>query len=161
MSPAVTKEIFRKTWGCFPTGVSVITFYEEGGTVHGLTANSVCSVSLDPMLVLVCVDHEARTYPILQRSDRFVMNFLAKDQAEASKYFARSDTEGPPPFEFVKSGRGFPVLKGAIAYLDCSVYKTMEAGDHTIFLGEVEEMDLDDGEALVFCQGKYTEVVAP
>ena len=159
MSPAATKDLFRKTWGCFPTGVTIITFYEEDGTVHGLTANSVCSVSLEPMLVMVCVDHKARSFPILRKSERFVMNFLARGQQESSTYFARSDTDGEPPFAFTKSEHGYPVLEGNIAYMDCKVYKTVEAGDHTLFIGEVEEMELTDGDALVFSHGKYTSVV--
>ena len=161
MSPEATKELFRKTWRCFPTGVSVITFYEDGGAVHGLTANAISPVSLDPMLVLVCVDHNARSFPIMRKSERFVMNFLAKDQADQSNFFARNDTEGEPPFGFTRSGRGYPVLEGSVAYMDCKVYDTMEAGDHTIFVGEVEEIEVTDAEALVFCQGKYTEVMPP
>ncbi len=161
MSPAVDKDLFRKTWGCFPTGVTVVSFFEDDGAVHGLTANSVSSVSLDPFLVLVCVDHKARSFPLLTRRDRFVMNILARDQEDVSTFFARSDTQGEPPFAFGKSGSGSPVLKGCVAYMDCAVYAKHVAGDHTIFIGKVDEIELFGGEPLVFCQGKYTNVLPP
>ncbi|MCH8195343.1 MAG: flavin reductase family protein [Chloroflexi bacterium] len=161
MSPVADKDLFRKSWGCFPTGVTVVTFYEDDGIVHGLTANSVSSVSLDPLLVLVCVDHKARSFPIMSKRDRFVMSILARDQEAASSFFARSDTEGSPPFEFQDTGSGNPYLKGALAYMDCQVYAKHVAGDHTIFIGKVDEIELFGGEPLVFSQGKYTDIVPP
>lgn len=161
MSPAATKELFRQAWGRFPTGVSVITFYEDGEMVHGLTANSVCSVSLEPLLVLVCVDHKARSFPMLGKSKRFVMNILSSGQREPSRYFAKSDTEGEPPFKFRKSQHGFPVLDGCLAYMDCKITGTHPAGDHSIFLGQVEEIEIYNGAPMVFYTGKYTDLVVP
>ena len=155
MSQPVTKEIFLKAWGNFPSGVSVITFYEEGGAVHGLTANAVCSVSLEPFMVLVCIDHKAQSFPILSKSDRFVMNFLSKGQEEACMHFARSDTEGEPPFTFSRSAHGVPVLEGCLAHLECRIMDKHPAGDHTIFVGEVEEIEFHGGEPLVFYEGKF------
>ncbi len=161
MSPAATKDLFRKTWGLFPTGVTIVTFYTGAGAIHGLTANSVCSVSLEPFLVLVCVDHKARSFPMLSKQDRFVMNFLAQGQREACTFFARSDTEGSGPYTFTKSARGYPVLDGCVAYMECSIQAKHRAGDHTIFVGEVKEIELLGGEPLVFYQGKFTKVVPP
>ena len=161
MSPAPTKDLFRKTWGSFPTGVSLCTFYEPSGLVHGITANSVCSVSLDPFLVLVCIDHKARSFPMMSNSDRFVMNFLSHEHEAVARYFARSDTHGQPPFVFHKSAHSYPVLDGAIAYMDCKVYGKHLAGDHTIFVGQVEEIEAKGGKPLVFYTGKFTEVVPP
>ena len=161
MSPAPTKELFRKTWGDFPTGVSVVSFYDDSGMVHGLTANSVCSVSLDPFLVLVCVDHKARSFPMMSKSEHFVMSLLSREQEEECKYFARSDTEGEPPFKFRKSGRGYPILEGCLGYLECTIVAKHPAGDHTIFVGQVEEMEQHGGKPLVFCGGKFTDVVMP
>ena len=161
MNPAASEELFRQAWGGFPSGVSVITFYEESGTVHGLTASAVCSVSLEPLLVLVCVDHKARSFPMLQKSERFVMNVLSRGQREPASYFARSDTEGEVPFRVRRSRHGLPVLEGCLAYMDCKIANTHEAGDHTIFLGQVEEIEVYDGTPLVFYTGKYTEVVPP
>ena len=158
MSPVVNKDLFRKTWGNFPSGVSVVSFYDQEGVVHGLTANSVCSVSLDPFLVLVCIDHKARSFKMLGQSERFVMNFLSDKQEEECRYFAKSDTAGVPPFKFRKSTAGFPVLDGSIAYMDCKIVAQHLAGDHTIFVGEVHEIDFHGGKPLVFYTGKFTEV---
>ena len=161
MSPAATRELFRQAWGNFPSGLSVVTFYRNDGTVHGLTANSVCSVSMDPMLILVCVDHEARSFPILEQSERFVMNFLADGQTEESDFFARSDTSDVPPFSFRKSRYGYPILEGCAAYMDCSVFDKRAAGDHTIFLGKVDEIEVSTKEPLVYCSGEYPRLLRP
>lgn len=161
MSPAATNDLFRQAWGNFPSGVSVVTFYRDDGTVHGLTANSVCSVSMNPMLILVCVDHGARSFPMLEKSERFVMNFLAEGQAAESDFFARSDTGEAPPFSFRKSGSGYPILEGCVAYMDCSVFEMHEAGDHTIFLGKVDEIEVSSKEPLVYCSGRYPQIVRP
>ncbi|MBI3743958.1 MAG: flavin reductase family protein [Chloroflexi bacterium] len=158
-----TKELFRKVWGHFPTGVSVITFWEDDThhAVHGITANSVCSVSLEPFLVLVCVDHKSRSFPILSKGKRFVMNFLAQHQSDASRFFAKSDSKENPPFEFGVSRLGQPTLKGACAAMDCEIVAKHLAGDHTIFVGKVEDIQDHGGEPLVFHRGKYVEVLPP
>jgi flavin reductase ActVB len=158
MSPASTQDLFRQAWGNFPSGVSVISFYEDEGRIHGLTATAICAVSLDPALVLVCVDHKARSFPMLTKSERFVMNLLTQGQDDICMHFARSDTEGEPPFTFHKSSSGFPVLDGCLAHLDCKIVAQHPAGDHTIFLGEVEGGEFYGGRPLVFYGGKFTEV---
>ncbi|MCL0101891.1 flavin reductase family protein [Dehalococcoidia bacterium] len=158
MSPSPNKEIFRQIWGNFPSGVSVITFYEEEGTIHGLTANAVCSVSLEPFLVLVCIDHKARSFPLLSKSERFGMNLLSESQQAPCMHFAKSDTEGDPPFRFRKSPSGFPVLDGCVAYLDCTIVAKHLAGDHTIFVAEVEDLEFTGGDPLVFYNGQFVNL---
>ena len=110
---------FRALWSNFPTGVSVISFFTPDRAIHGITANSVCSVSLDPLLILVCVDHKARSFPMLDASDRFVMNFLAQGQEDQSDFFASSKTEGAGPFSWGKTASGLPTLDGALGFLVC------------------------------------------
>ena len=162
MTEDADKYRFRALWSNFPTGVSVISFYTPDGGIHGITANSVCSVSLDPLLILVCVAHNARSFPMLDASDRFVMNFLAQGQEEQSNFFASSKTEGAGPFEWDKTASGLPALEGALGFLDCTVHAKHEAGDHTIFVGRVDEMSIREGaEPLAYVQGKYTKVVTP
>ena len=161
MNPAASKEMFLQAWGSFPSGVSVITFYEDGGAVHGLTANAVCSVSLEPCLVLVCVDHKARSFAMLRESERFVMNFLSHGQEGPFNHFARSDTEGEPPFKFHRSAHGLPVLDGCVAWLECRIVGMHPAGDHTIFVGEVEEIEFYGGRPLVLYTGKLMEIQEP
>ena len=149
---------FRHAMGCFATGVTVITVDQEG-EVHGMTANAFASVSLDPMLVLVCVDHRARTHAHLHARKRFGVNVLAADQQAVSEYYARS-TETHQRAEdagarFERTSHGTPVLHGALAYLECRLQRAERAGDHTIFIAEVEDVLVREGEPLLYFRGKY------
>ena len=128
---------FRKAMGCFATGVTVITVDQEG-EVHGMTANAFTAVSLDPVLVLVCVDHRARTHAHLHARKRFGVNVLSSDQQAISEYYARSSDAHQHPesagARFDRTAQGTPVLQGALAYLECRLHSTQPAGDHTIFV---------------------------
>jgi flavin reductase (DIM6/NTAB) family NADH-FMN oxidoreductase RutF len=149
---------FRKAMGCFATGVTVITV-DQDGEVHGMTANAFTSVSLDPMLVLVCVDYRARTHAHLHARKRFGVNVLCSDQQAISEYYARSSETHQHAEEagahFDRTAQGTPVLQGALAYLECSLQRAENAGDHTIFIAEVEEVVVREGEPLLYFQGKY------
>src|SRR5450755_3278397 len=114
---------FRKALGSFATGVTVITVDHEG-EVHGMTANAFTSVSLDPQLVLVCVDHKARTHAHLHARKRFGVNILEKDQRSISEYYAlatatHQEAERKVGAHFDRTAHGTPVLHGALAYLEC------------------------------------------
>lgn len=161
---SLTPSEFRKAMGCFATGVTVITVDQEG-EVHGMTANAFTSVSLDPMLVLVCVDHRARTHAHLQTRKRFGVNVLASDQQAISEYYARA-TETHQHAElagarFDRTAHGTPVLHGALAYLECRLHSAEEAGDHTIFIAEVEDVVVREGEPLLFFRGQYRQMGQP
>jgi flavin reductase (DIM6/NTAB) family NADH-FMN oxidoreductase RutF len=158
---SLTANEFRKAMGCFATGVTVITVDREG-EVHGMTANAFTSVSLDPMLVLVCVDQQARTHAHLHARKRFGVNILRSDQKVISEYYARS-TETHQHAEaagayFDRTAHGTPVLRGALAYLECKLHTVQNAGDHTIFIAEVEDVVLREGEPLLYFRGKYRDV---
>lgn len=154
---------FRKALGCFATGVTVITV-DVDGQVQGMTANAFSSVSLDPMLVLVCVDQRARTHSHLHAKKRFGINVLAADQRLISEYYAsRSDSRGHAEqagARFDRTPHGTPVLHGALAYLECRLHTANEAGDHTIFIAEVEEVVVNEGDPLLFFRGKYRQIGA-
>ncbi len=162
---SVTASDFRKAMGCFATGVTVITVDQDGdGEVHGMTANAFASVSLDPVLVLVCVDHRARTHAHLQARKRFGVNVLRRDQQAISEYYARSaETHQHPEAagaHFDRTAHGTPVLQGALAYLECRLHATQKAGDHTIFIAEVEEVVVRDGEPLLYFRSQYHDIEA-
>ena len=149
---------FRKAMGCFATGVTVITV-DQDGEVHGMTANAFCSVSLDPVLVLVCVDHRARTHAHLHSRKRFGINVLRSDQQAVSEYYARS-VENHQHAEaagasFERTAHGTPVLRGGLAYLECRLHSTQAAGDHTVFIAEVEDVVVREGEPLLFFRSQY------
>ncbi len=162
---AANKAEFRKAMGCFATGVTVITVDYEG-EVQGMTANAFSSVSLEPQLVLVCVDHKARTHAHLHAKKRFGVNILAEGQRAVSDYYARPDrdhdqAEQEVGARFDRTPHGTPVLHGALAYLECRLHTAQEAGDHTIFIAEVEDLVVREGNPLVFFQGKYRGIAPP
>jgi flavin reductase (DIM6/NTAB) family NADH-FMN oxidoreductase RutF len=155
---------FRKALGSFATGVTVITVDYEG-EVHGMTANAFTSVSLDPMLVLVCVDHRARTHTHLHTKKRFGVNVLAESQRAISEYYAlatqtHQDAEREAGAQFDRTAHGTPVLHGALAYLECRLRTAEDAGDHTIFIAEVEDVVVRDGDPLLFFRGEYRAIGA-
>jgi flavin reductase (DIM6/NTAB) family NADH-FMN oxidoreductase RutF len=157
----LTQAEFRKALGHFATGVTVITVDREG-EVHGMTANAFTSVSLDPMLVLVCVDHRARTHAHLHAKKRFGINVLCEDQRTISEYYARATETHQHAEEagarFDRTRHGTPVLRGALAYLECRLQSAHDAGDHTIFIAEVEDATVHEGNPLLFFRGKYQEL---
>jgi len=154
---------FRKAMGCFATGVTIITL-DDGGQVHGMTANAFTSVSLDPQLALVCVDHKAQTHAHLHAKKRFGVNVLAENQQAISEYY--SDPDRTPPdvakagASFDRTRHGTPVLHGALAYLECRLHTAQDAGDHTIFIAEVEDVVVREGSPLLFFRGKYRQIGA-
>jgi flavin reductase (DIM6/NTAB) family NADH-FMN oxidoreductase RutF len=159
---SVNTSEFRKAMGCFATGVTIITV-DLDGEVHGMTANAFSSVSLDPMLVLVCVDSLTKTHAHLQAKKRFGINVLCETQRAISDYYARparthERAEAEAGARFDRTEHGTPVLHGALAYLECRLHSAQDAGDHTIFIAEVEDVVVRDGEPLLFYRGKYRKV---
>ena len=148
--------------GCFATGVTIVTV-DLDGEVHGMTANAFASVSLDPMLVLVCVDHTTRTHAHLHAKKRFGINVLCEEQRAISEYYARPErthehAEQEAGARFERTRHGTPMLQGSLAYLECRLHSAEVAGDHTIFIAEVEDVLVREGEPLLFFRGKYRKV---
>ena len=159
---SVTQAEFRKALGTFATGVTVITV-DDGGKVQGMTANAFASVSLDPLLVLVCVDRKAQTHAHLHARKRFGVNVLAASQRAISEYYAkpphshdRAEQEAEARFD--RTAHGTPVLHGALAYLECRLHNAQDAGDHTIFVAEVEEVVVREGAPLLYYRGQYRKI---
>jgi flavin reductase len=153
---------FRKAMGAFATGVTILTV-DLDGEVHGMTANALASVSLDPFLLLVCVDHSATTHAHLHAKRRFGVNILAEHQRLISEYYARpvrphAHAEKQAGARFGRTAHGTPVLEGALAYLECRLKSAQEAGDHTIFIAEVEDVVVQEGEPLLFFRSKYHQI---
>lgn len=158
---AVTPAGFRRALGCFATGVAVITV-DQGGRFHCMTANAFSSVSLEPPLVLVCVSRYARTHECLRTRARFGVNVLTAKQKPISEYYALSANSRCEQYDararFFPSRRGTPVLEGSLAFLECSLRETHPAGDHTLFLAQVEEIIPGEGEPLLYFRGKYRTI---
>ena len=154
----LTKDEFRKAMGRFATGVTVVTTGVDG-EVHGMTANAVTSVSLEPMMILLCADKSADSHDILSRAGVFALNILSEDQQEISNRFADkdgTDAHGLDGVPYRIGETGAPILEGTLAYVDCRTVSEQDAGDHTIFIGEVVDAGFeDDGSPLLFFGGQY------
>lgn len=154
------QETFRQAWGKYPTGVSVVTSIEPDGSVHGMAANGINSVSLEPLLVLVCVGHNRNSYPLIKDAGRFAINILSQQQQQIASHYAMPMERRSPDFEvsfrFTESGSAF--IDGSIASMDCLVVNEQVAGDHTIFIGEVEQIEVHQGEPLVYCEGNFARL---
>ncbi len=143
----------RRAFGQYATGVTVVTTRDAAGRPWGMTANSFTSVSLNPPLVLWAAAKSSPSLPAFEGADRFAVNVLASDQHHLSRQFATSGTE---KFEGVDLTEGpAPVLEGVVAHFVCRRTRTVDAGDHVVFLGEVESYDAPGGEPLVFHAGGY------
>jgi flavin reductase (DIM6/NTAB) family NADH-FMN oxidoreductase RutF len=156
---------YRDVIGTFATGVTVITMPTSGGSgAWGMTANSVTSLSLDPTLVLVCIDKSTRTHQFMLESQVWAVNILAADQEAVSRTFALKDfNEAERMMASTPYHHGVtraPIIDDCLAYLDCRTYATCVGGDHTIFLGEVVEAVVarSDARPLVFFRGRYRDL---
>jgi flavin reductase (DIM6/NTAB) family NADH-FMN oxidoreductase RutF len=147
--------LFRQLLGRFATGVTVLTVLAPDGRPHGMTASSLTSVSLEPPLVLVCVDHAARLHHLITSAEAFVVNVLASDQEELSRRFAdpHDDRFEGVPYRILPGG--FVHLDAALAHIECHREALHDAGDHTIVLGRVTGGDVRDGSPLIYFRGTY------
>ena len=157
-----SKVEYRNALGRFATGVTVVTVSSGDGGVFGMTANSFTSVSLVPPQVLVCVGEKARTLAMLHLAGRFGVTVLGASQQPVSDYFAfgpQDPEEGVRlGVRFRTSDRGTPLLEGGLATLDCRVVAAHLSGDHTIFVGEVEDYSWAEGDPLVYFAGQYRKL---
>jgi flavin reductase (DIM6/NTAB) family NADH-FMN oxidoreductase RutF len=146
---------FRQVIGRFPTGVTVVTATSPDGPV-GMTANAVTSLSLQPLLLLVCFDNDSRTLPLVRESGRFGVNVLAHGQEELARRFAGKLPE-IEKFAGVSHtlDDGVPVIEGAHAWMGCDLLELLPGGDHTIGIGAVEAAEAGQGEPLLWFRGSY------
>uniref|UniRef100_A0AAU2W3K6 Flavin reductase family protein n=1 Tax=Streptomyces sp. NBC_00008 TaxID=2903610 RepID=A0AAU2W3K6_9ACTN len=151
----VAPDTLRSACGNFVTGVAVITS-GRGEEAVGTTVNSFTSVSLEPPLVLFCLHVKSRLRPVVQKSQAFAVNILSSQQEVLAYTFACKETAGLAGVASTPSVTGVPVLDDTLASLSCRVVNTIESGDHTVFVGEVVELDQPSSrhDALVFFRGK-------
>jgi 4-nitrophenol 2-monooxygenase / 4-nitrocatechol 4-monooxygenase, reductase component len=149
---------FRSIMGHFATGVTVITT-AAGEEMQGMTANAVTSLSLDPIMVLICVEKATHTHRVLDEGGVFAVNFLGEHQEDVSRLFAK---RAEPEIgtlrgqRFTLGATGAPILEDCLAFLECRVASVHDGGDHSIFLGEViDGRIVRDVKPLLFFRGKY------
>jgi flavin reductase (DIM6/NTAB) family NADH-FMN oxidoreductase RutF len=151
-------ELFREVFGRFATGVAVVTS-ATAAAEGGMTANAVCSLSLDPLLALVCFENNARTLPIVREAGRFGLNVLAAHQEDVARVFASKLPESEKLEGIAhRFESGVPIIDGALSWVACSLRELIAGGDHTIAIGEVVAMGLGEGDPLLWYGGQYHDV---
>jgi flavin reductase (DIM6/NTAB) family NADH-FMN oxidoreductase RutF len=157
-APAFDAATFRRVLGHYPTGVCIVTAMEAGETPAGMAVGSFTSVSLDPPLVAFFPDKRSSSWPRIERAGKFCVNVLASSQLDVCKRFAASGGDKFAGITHRLSTNGSPILDGVVAWIDCDLYATHDAGDHIIVLGEVKELEVETPNGpLLFFQGAYGE----
>jgi len=155
---AIDGQLFRAVVGSFPTGVTVITTVGSDGLPRGLTSNAVCSVSSEPPLLLFCIDKRSNTLPSLLEAKAFVVNFLAAGRGELATSFASrsADKFAGVHWEPSATAGGSPILvDDTIAHAACTVWQMIDAGDHLVCIGHIEEACANEGTPLMYLRRSY------
>jgi 3-hydroxy-9,10-secoandrosta-1,3,5(10)-triene-9,17-dione monooxygenase reductase component len=145
---------FRQVLGHFPTGVTVITADPVGHPPVGITIGSFTSVSLDPPLVGFLPQKNSHSWPHIEKAGSFCVNILAADQGDLCWKFTKFSDVLFDGVDWRKAPSGSPILDGAIAWIDCTIDRVVDAGDHWFVLGSVQHLDAGDGDPLLFFKGK-------
>ena len=155
----VSSEEFRTALSRFASGVTVVTTKDASGKMHGLTVSAFCSVSLEPPLVLVCIEKAAGSHTSFLESELFAVNILASSQRDLSERFASELINRFQGIDFSLSEHGLPVLGGCLANLECRIVHSYDGGDHTVYIGEVLNSETNDGDPLVYFRSDYRMIV--
>src|SRR5687767_638467 len=155
--PASTVE-FRSALSQFASGVTVVTTRDANGKRHGITVSSFCSVSLQPPMVLICIEKTTGSHYAFGESGAFVVNILAATQSDVSEHFASRLDEKFGEVEHTLNEDGVPVLSDAIATLRCTLRHSLDGGDHSIFVGLVESVNARGGEPLIYFDHDYHQI---
>ncbi|UWQ07156.1 flavin reductase family protein [Aliiroseovarius crassostreae] len=150
----------RNAFGAFLTGVCVVTTHDAEGHPVGFTANSFSSVSLDPPLVLVCLANTSSNYNTFAQADGFAVNILSEGQIDVSNTFARPVSDRFAAVDWQAGPKGSPIFSGTSAWFDCSMFNTIEAGDHLILIGQVEAFENGTAPGLGYARGAYVTPAA-
>ncbi len=154
----ISKEDFRAALGRFASGITVVTSIDSEDRFHGMTVSAFCSVSLEPPLVLVSISKDTCSHQSIAESKKFVVNILSQEQEELSERFAAPIDDKFSETEYTKGEMGLPMINGALANMECRLVHSYEGGDHTIYVGEIENISISEGKPLVHFRGDYKGV---
>jgi flavin reductase (DIM6/NTAB) family NADH-FMN oxidoreductase RutF len=154
----ISQEEFRAALSRFASGVTIVTSVDDAGRFHGMTVSAFCSVSLEPPLVLVCISSDTGSHGAIAASKKFAVNILREDQAELSERFAAPIEDRFSATGCVIGVSGLALIDGALANLECSLVESVAAGDHMIYVGEVEHVTLAGGAPLLHFRGEYSRL---
>jgi len=152
--PIIEQQLFRRVCGKFATGITILTLCDAAGAPHGMTVNSFTSVSLDPPLILVCIDLKARLLNQFITGARFAVNILHEEQKDLSATFAR-DCDRFEAVDWDTGKSGAPIFPGVLATLECAVTQIVQAGDHVVVVGNVSHATWREGLPLIYFNSSY------
>jgi flavin reductase (DIM6/NTAB) family NADH-FMN oxidoreductase RutF len=148
---------FRQAMGHFASGVTVVTTAHDG-QLYGMTVSSFSSLSLKPPLILICVEQNLTTHTAVAESGQFAVNILDRRQEHLSRRFATHENDKFMSVAWRSSRLGLPVLEGALTIIECRLHNTFPGGDHTIFVGEVLDAEINHGSPLLYYRRGYHEL---
>ncbi len=155
---SIDPALFRSVLGRFATGVTVVTARDSDGRDHGMTVSAFSSVSLDPPLVLCCIELRTEMHPVLERAQTFAVNILSASQEALSRRFSERQVERFDGIGDERAQGGAARREGALGYLECRLVARHDAGDHSIFIGEVENAEAHRGAPLLYYRGGYNQL---
>ena len=154
----IDADAFRSALGRFASGVTVVTTCASDGTDQGMTASAFCSVSLEPPLILICVEHTGSVYEPMANATTFTVNILSEGQEALARRFAGPDPDRFEGLGFSRGGNGNAIFSEVLGYLQCKVVAKHPTGDHDILVAEVEEAMADEGRPLLYYRGGYAQL---
>ena len=155
---SVSPDEFRAVLGRFPSGVTVVTTRGADGSDQGMTVSAFCSLSLDPPLVLICIEHSASVHEALTTAPGFAVNILSARQEQIARRFSIVDIERFEGVGFTTSSSGYAILDDIVGLIECRRVALHEGGDHTIIVGEVEATRIEIGTPLLYYRGGYAQL---
>jgi flavin reductase (DIM6/NTAB) family NADH-FMN oxidoreductase RutF len=155
---SINPDEFRAVLGRFPSGVTVVTAKDQDGSDQGMTVSAFCSVSLDPPLILVCIEKSASAYKALTTAPGFIVNILSTEQEQLARRFSIIDIDRFEGVGFTRSSSGCAILDDVLGVLECRRHSLFDGGDHTIILGEVETTRVESGTPLLYYRGGYAQL---
>ncbi|MGH9948421.1 MAG: flavin reductase family protein [Pyrinomonadaceae bacterium] len=151
----VNSDDFRAALSRFASGVTVVTTKDANGKLHGLTVSAFCSVSLEPPMILVCIEKATASHYAFAESEIFTVSILNDSHVHFSEHFATELVDKFEAFELPLESNGLPAIEGATAVLNCKVRFAHDGGDHTIFVADVENTFISDNDPLIYFRSEY------
>ena len=148
----------RECWGRFTTGVSIITTRLDNNKIHGMTANGILSVSLNPPIVLVSIGIERNTHDFIKKKKSFGISVLNSSQKEIAEYFSKDNILGENFFDYKEMPLGELVICKSIAQFECNLFKEIKIFDHTLFLATIDNFNFSEGDPLIWLDSKYKKI---
>ncbi len=155
---SVDPDEFRAVLGRFPSGVTVVTTRGADGADQGMTVSAFCSVSLEPPLILICIEKNASVYDALTKATGFAVNILSAKQEQIARRFAIIDIDRFEGIGFTRSSSGYAILDDVLGVIECRRTTLYDGGDHTLVLGEVEATRVESGTPLLYYRGGYAQL---